>query len=52
MLINKNKKSKLTLKDKNKIQRLLIEQKLLLDNIPDGAIIYSLEETYDENQVF
>ena len=28
-------------KDKNKIKNLLQEQKTLLDNIPDGAMIYN-----------
>jgi hypothetical protein len=27
---------------------LLVEQKLLLDNIPDGAIIYSAEDNGQE----
>jgi len=40
--------SKDIFKDRNKIQRLLIEQKLLLDNIPDGAIIYSIND--EQNQ--
>jgi hypothetical protein len=29
---------------KNKIERLLEEQKIILDNIPDGAIIFKNKE--------
>lgn len=29
---------------KNKIERLLSEQKIILDNIPDGAIIFKKKE--------
>ena len=36
--------SKQGLKNKNKIKRLLIEQKILLDNIPDGAMIYNFNK--------
>jgi hypothetical protein len=44
LLKKKNNVSQQTFKDKKKIQRLLVEQMMLLDNIPDGAIIYSIEK--------
>ena len=33
---------------KNKIERLLSEQKIILDNIPDGAVIFKKK---DEEEV-
>ena len=36
--------SKQSFMRKNKIERLLSEQKIILDNIPDGAMIFKKKE--------
>jgi hypothetical protein len=41
ILYVKEESSKSNLRDKNKIKRLLVEQKMMIDNIPDGAMIYN-----------
>ena len=40
-------KSKQQFRDRNKIKNLLLEQKMLLNNIPDGTIIYTKEKDVD-----